>query len=181
MLLGEVGREEDVEVGGAEGHPGVVHGDVAVVAELLGGEADPGRGAVGFRFAERHVAQRVLPHVVDAPVLELGEAVVPLLEGDGGGKERGAGLVPEGEGEDGGLGGVGMEPAIAAIAGGDGGEDDGDVGKREGDRGIDAKIKGVALGGPKADAHDLEVESPRRAGANREGAGIGGQGAGTGR
>src|SRR5207253_557776 len=83
-------------------------------------EADPGLRAERVRVAELHAAQRALPHVVDAPERVPGVAVVPLLAGDGGGRARAAGLVPEGDGEDGGLGGDVRQPAMGAVAGGEG-------------------------------------------------------------
>src|SRR5207248_7564992 len=181
VLVAEVWREEHVEIRGVEGHPRIVLGHVALAAELLGGEARPGRGAVRLRLAQRDVAEGVLPNVVDADVDELREAVALLLEGDRGGEERGARLVPEREGERARAAGVGVELAVVAVAGRDGGKDDGDVGEREVYDGVALEVERGALRWPEADAHDAEVKATWRAGTDREGSGVGGEGARVGR
>src|SRR5690242_2416049 len=120
----------------------------------------------------------MLLDVVDAEVEELGEAVVLLLEGDGGGEERGAGLVPEREGEGAEIGRVGVELAVVAVARRDGRENDGDIGEGDVDRRVALEIERRAFGGAKADAHDLEMKVSADAGSNGKGAGVRGEGAG---
>ena len=46
------------------------------------------------------------------------------------------------------------------------------------DRGVALEIEGGAFGGPKADAHDLEMKAPVGAGTDGEGAGVRGERAG---
>src|SRR4051812_8837123 len=117
------------------------------------------------------VAERALSYVVETDVEELGEAVVLLLLGDGRGEERGTCLVPEREGEHADLGGIRMEAAVVAVAGGDGGQDDGDVREGDVDRGVSPEVEHGALGWSEADAHHLEVKASACAGADGEGAG----------
>src|SRR5206468_11669167 len=126
------------------------------------GKARPWRGAVRLRLAQCNVTERALPHVVDAHVQELGESVVRLLLGDRGGEECRAGFVPEREGEDAGVGGVRMEAAVIAVAGGDSRQYDGDVRDGDVDCCVSCEVERSALGWPESDAHHLEMKAAAR-------------------